>query len=179
MEAQVLESLTRLMGRTAEAAPVPLLLAYPQKGLFREGLKGMTGGVACFAIVFFLQPTPWIGVPAAIVGSLFLAYLGQQILRYYLSLRLDDSGLIHEVVGYRKIIRWPELKRLRLHFYPHTKGAGQGMLVLTLWSGKHRIKLDSTLDHFPTLLGRAAQAARKQEMEFHPTTEENLKKIGL
>lgn len=179
MEEEALKKLSRLIGRSAEIAPIPLELAYPEGGLLKEGLKGLVGVIACFAIVFILQPTPWLAWPAGIVGLLFLAYLTQQILRRYLNLRLDESGLIHEVVGFRKIIRWPELERLRLHFYPHSKGSGQGMLVLTLWSGRQRIKFDSTLDNFPTLLDRAAEAAREKKLEHHPTTAENLTAIGL
>ncbi len=179
MDGAALKKLTRLMGRAAEIGPLPLTLAYPEKGLVKEGVKGLIGAAVCFAIVVFVQPTPWIGWPAGIVGLLFAAYFLQQVSRHYLNLRLEQSGLIHELLGFRKTIRWPELARLRLHFYPQSKGAGQGMLVLTLWGGKHRIKLDSTLDHFPALLGRAAEAAREQGLELDPTTAENLTHIGL
>ena len=179
MDGAALEKLTRLMGRAAEIAPLPLSLAYPKKGLVKEGVKGLFGAAGCFAIVVFGQPTPWVGWPAGIVGLLFGAYFLQQVSRYYLNLRLEENGLIRELLGFRKTIRWPELARLRLHFYPQAKGSGKGMLVLTLWSGKHRIKLDSTLDHFPALLARAAEAARERGLEHHPTTAENLTHIGL
>jgi len=178
--AEMVEKLTRLIGRTAELAPVPVAMNYPEGMLIREGIKGLAGTMACFAIVIFLHPTPWLGWPIGFVGVLFLAYLWQQISRHFMQLRVDESGINQELVGgIRKIIRWTELKQLRLHFYPQTKGSGSGTLVLTLWGPKQRIKLDSTLDHFPTLLARAAQAARDRKLELHPTTAENLAHLEL
>jgi hypothetical protein len=176
----LLENLTRLLGRPVEVVPMPVIMAYPGGVLLREGIKGMGGAAVCFVILVFLNPTPWLGWPIGVVGLLFFAYFGQQVSRHFMRLRVDESGLTLELLGgFRKIIRWSELSQLRLHFYPQAKGSGKGMLVLTLWCGKVRVKLDSSLDHFPTLLARAAQAARQRELELHPTTAENFSQLDL
>ncbi len=167
------------MGRPAELAPVPLALAYPERSLMIEAAKGLTGTLGCLAVVFFLAPTPYLGWPIGLVGLLFLMYFLQQASRFYLRLRVDDIGILYDL-GYRnKAIRWSELEDLKLHFYPQSKGARQGMLVLILKDGKRRIKLDSSVDHFPTLLARAVEAAREKNLELHPTTVENLQYLGL
>ncbi len=173
------ENLTRLLGREAELLPVPLETAYPHRILIKEAIKGLIGVVGSFVIVFVFKPTPYIGWPVAAAGLLFLMYLGQQVSRYFLRLHVDDTGLIQDLPGLRKAIRWSELKDMRLNFYPQSKGASQGMLVLILKDGRSRIKLDSTVDHFPTVLSRAAEAARKSGFALHPTTEENLEQLGL
>ncbi len=173
------ENLSRLLGRPAEVVPVPLALSYPQRILVKEGMKGLIGSAVCVYILYFLRPTPYLGWPIAAAGLLFLMYLSQQVSRHYLQSRVDDTGVIHETFGIRKAIRWSELSDLRLNFYPQSKGASQGMLVLILKDGKSRIKLDSTIDHFPTVLSRAVEAARKRGFEFHPTTAENLTSLGL
>ena len=178
-EGVLTENLSRLLGRPAEVVPVPLALSYPQRILAKEGSKGLIGSVACVCILYFLRPTPYLGWPIAAAGVLFLLYLGQQVSRHYLRSRVDDTGFIHETFGIRKAIRWAELSDLRLNFYPQSKGQSQGMLVLILKDGKSRIKLDSTIDHFPTVLSRAAEAARERGIQFHPTTEENLASLGL
>ena len=54
-----------------------------------------------------------------------------------------------------------------------------GTLVLVLHDGTGKLKVDSTLDHFPTLLSRAARAARERNLELRPTTEANLDQLGL
>ena len=173
------ENLTRLLGRPTEVLPVPLQPAYPRAVVIKEGIKAFLGTVAIFAIVIFLKPTPYIGWPLTAVGLLFFSYLYQQLSRYFLRLHVDDTGLIQELAGMRKAIRWTGLTDLRLNFYPQTKGANQGTLVLILKEGKRRIKVDSTLDHFPTVLSKASAAAREREIFLHPTTAENLGHLGL
>ena len=173
------ENLAKLIGRPAEVVAAPLDLAYPDGMLIRESLKGLAGGLTSAAIIVFLRPTPYLGWPIGFVGLLFLMYFGQQLSRRYLRLHMDDTGLIHELLGFRKTIRWSNIRDLRLNFYPQGKGNIQGTLVLTLKDGASRIKLDSALDHFPTVLSRAAQAGRDAKIEFHPTTAENLSSLGL
>ena len=114
----LLENLSRLMGRPAELAPVPLSMSYPEKMLVKESLKGLAGAVCCLAILIFLRPTPYLGWPIGIVGLLFLMYMAQQVSRFYLRLRVDDTGLTHELGFMTKAIRWLELEDLKLHYYP-------------------------------------------------------------
>lgn len=175
----LIENLTRLMGRPAELVDLPVDLNYSDTMLVKECAKGLGGAVACAAIIIFLEPTPYLGWPIGIVGLFFFMYFAQQLSRRYLHLRLDETGLIHELPGIRKAIRWSELRDLRLNFYPSAKGASQGTLVLVLKNDALRIKLDSSLDHFPTVLSRAAQAARESGFTLHPTTAENLGSLGL
>jgi hypothetical protein len=76
-------------------------------------------------------------------------------------------------------LRWGELENFRLNYYPNGRKASTGTLVVILQAGDGRVKVDSGLDHFPTLLCRAAQAARERELDLHPTTEANLNQLGL
>ena len=175
----LIENLTKLLGRSAEVVDIPLDLAYSGRMLKVECSKGFAGAAACAGIIVFLQPTPWLGWPIGIAGMLFFMYFSQQLSRRYLRLLLDETGLIHDLPGFRKAIRWSELSDLRLNFYPQTKGASKGTLVLTLKDGASKIKVDSSLDHFPTVLSRAAQAARDGGLELNPTTTENLATLGL
>ena len=128
------ENLTRLMGRPAELVDLPVDLHYSESMLVKECIKGFAGAAASAAIIIFLQPTPYLGWPIGIVGLFFFMYFGQQLSRRYLKLRIDEIGLIHELPGFRKAIRWSELSDLRLNFYPSTKGGSEGTLVLILGS---------------------------------------------
>lgn len=175
----LIENLTRLMGRPAELVDLPVDLAYSDSMLVKECLKGFAGAAASAAIIIFLEPTPYLGWPIAVIGLFFFMYFGQQLSRRYLSLRLDETGLIHELPGFRKAIRWSELSDLRLNFYPSSKGASKGTLVLILKNSGSQIKLDSSLDHFPTVLSRAAKAARDSGITLNPTTAENFGSLGL
>ena len=92
---------------------------------------------------------------------------------------LDASGLTCAGAGPARRIDWNQLDRLRLNFYPHRRRSLQGTLVMALGAGKVRLKLDSNLEHFPTLLLHAAAAARKRGLPLNPTTLGNLAALGL
>ncbi len=173
------DQLAKLLGRSIELAPLPVTGRYPQDVLKWEIGKGTAGIVLCVGLVIALRPTPWIGVPLLAIAGLFGAYLTQQLLRLPLRFALDDSGVTQVKGSQRTAFRWTELQDFRLNYYPNGRKATMGMLVLVLHNGSARLKVDSTLDHFPTLLSRAAQAARERELELHPTTVANLAQLEL
>src|SRR5574341_1145442 len=70
----------------------------------------------------------------------------------------------------RETIAWGELEGFRLHFYGFGRQARTGTLEVRLTARGRRIKADSALDHFPTLLVHAAQAARTRGLALDPTT---------
>lgn len=173
------DRLAKLMGRPVEVAPIPLTGRYPQRLLTTEVVKGAVGVVVCVGLVVGLRPTPWIGWPLLGAAALFAAYAFQQFRRIPLRFAVDDTGVTRISGGQRAPFRWNELETLRLNYYPNGRKASMGTLVLVLHNGSGRLKIDSTLDHFPTLLSRAAQAARERELELHPTTVANLDQLGL
>lgn len=171
--------LAKLIGRPVEVAPLPVTGRYPQDVVTWEIVKGAAGIAVCLGIVVFLQPVTWIAWPLVIIAAMFVAYLVQQAGRMPLRFMMDDAGVTRVAGGRREPFRWNELKELRLNYYPHGRKAAMGMLVLVLRNGQRKLKVDSSLDHFPTLLSHAAQAARERELELHPTTRANLSQLGL
>ena len=172
------DKLSTILGRPITIATLPATLRYPPGTLRREGIKGALGALVCFATLAGLAPAPVIAWPLGIIGVLFVAYLGQQWRRRTLRAEVDSDG-VTAGSGDRKRLRWADLEGLRLNFYPNGRRSLQGTLVLTLRRGSTRIKLDSTLEHFPTLLLHAAAAAREGNLEPDPTTEANLQQLGL
>jgi hypothetical protein len=173
------DQLAKLLGRPVELASVPFSGRYPQGVLTWEIAKGCAGLAICLGIVVLLQPTPWIAWPLLVVAALFGAYLTQQARRVPLRFAVDDVGVTRIRGGQRTHWRWNELDEVRLNYYPNGRKASMGMLVLVLRNGKGRLKVDSSLDHFPALLSRAAQAARERNLALHPTTQANLDQLGL
>ena len=174
------EKLSRLIGQPTEVAQLPLTLAYPPKATGWESLKGAAGAAICFGVVGFLNPAPFLGWPIGGLGLLFGAYAIQQFRRRALRYRLDDQGVTELRGDARRAIRWQELAEFQLNFYPQSKKDAVGTLVLILQDGsRRRFKLDSTLEQFPTLLDRAAAAARSRNLTLNPTTEANLAQLDL
>ncbi|HKI98742.1 MAG TPA: hypothetical protein VKB51_09740 [bacterium] len=173
------DQLSKLLGRPVEVAPVPFTGRYPQRMLTWEIVKACAGVAICGGMVLLLRPTPWIGWPLVGAAALFAAYLYQQATRVPLRYTVDDTGVTRIKGAQRTPLRWSELKDVRLAYYPNGRKATMGTMVLVLRNGKTRFKMDSSLDHFPALLSRAAQAARERELALHPTTQANLEQLEL
>lgn len=173
------EPFSKLIGRPATVEPLPATARYPQDVLLWESAKSGIGAAVCVGVLVALEPSPWIGWPVALVAGLFAAYLLQQVRRIPLRFDVDDTGVTRIRGGRRTALRWEQLNSLRLNYYPNGRKAASGTLVLVLRNGSQRFKVDSNLDHFATLLARAAQAARSKGLELHPTTEANLAQLGL
>ena len=173
------EQLAKLLGRPVEVAAVPFTARYPERALKWEMAKGGIGVAACVGVVFVLQPATWLAVPLLVIAALFGTYVTQQLGRLPLRFAVDDVGVTRIKGGQRTPFRWNELEEFRLNYYPNGRKAAMGMLVVVLRNGRGRLKVDSTLDQFPALLARAAEAARERRLELHPTTQANLAQLEL
>lgn len=176
------DQLAKLIGRDVEIAPLPIEVAYPRPMLHWEVTKAGLGVAGCLAMIIGLQPNPWLAWPIGGVGVMFGYYLWQQTKRYALRIRVDETGATVMRSGRRQEFPWDRLKDFRLEFYPNGRKAKSGSLVIKLFRDTEKLRVDSTLDHFPTLLthaARAARAAQEKGLELHPTTVNNLEKLGL
>ena len=174
-----LDKLSTILGRPAVIEPPPLTLSYPARGLRAEGIKGALGLALCLGILLALRPAALIAWPLAGAALLFAYYAGQQVLRRSLRFELDGSGLSRVMGSRRRRLDWSGLEELRLHFYPHRRRSLQGSLLLTLRSREVRFKLDSSLEHFATLLQHAGAASRERELIVDSITGANLAELGL
>ncbi len=176
------DQLAQLIGRDVEIVPLPIEAAYPRNILQWEVAKSAVGVLGCLALIVFLQPSPWVAWPIGLVGLVFGYYLWQQAGRYALRIRVDETGASVSKGGRRREFPWDRLKDFRLEFYPNGRKAKSGSLVIKLYRDAERLRVDSTLDHFPTLLKHAASAARAAQqggLTLHPTTADNMEKLGL
>ncbi len=172
--------LGRLIGRDASIAEGPVTMKYMRDYLRWETIEGGGGAAACFGIIFHFQPASWFAYTLTAIGLFFLVYFLQQVRNYLIVYRVDDAGVTELLAGRTRFIRWSEVERLRLHFFSQKRSRfDKGLLHLTIGAGRRKLKVDSTLDHFPTLLARAAQAARDREIYLDPTTLSNMEQLGL
>jgi hypothetical protein len=172
--------MSRLIGRPATIANMPVTMKYLRGHIKWEAAKGFVGAACCFGVLIGFQPQNWFGWIVGGLGAFFLYYFLVQVRNALVTYRLDESGLTEEFGGRKRVLRWGELRKLRLHFFSPKRGKfDKGTLHLTLWGDDSQFKLDSTLDHFPTLLRKSAEAARNRELYLDPTTLSNLEQLGL
>jgi len=171
--------LGKLIGRSVEIKALPVTGAYDRSSLRWETIKGLGGAAATLAILVGLQPVVWFAVPLALLCLLLGLHGAQQALRFGVHYEVTAKGAARIQGRRRQEIAWKDLDGLRLHFYGFGRQARTGTLEVRLSASGRRFKADSALDHFPTLLAHAAQAARKRNVPLDPTTLANLEQLGL
>jgi hypothetical protein len=171
--------MAKLIGRPVEVKALPVTLRYAPDTLRWEAIKSGVGVAVCLGIIFGLNPSMWIAVPVGIVGLMFAYYGAQQLRRGGVTIEVNEEAAtrIHGVR--RTTIHWEKLETFRLHFYAFGRKAQEGTLEVRLAAGGEKIKVDSTIDHFPTLLVHASRVARAQNLTLDPTTVANLDQLGL
>ena len=69
--------------------------------------------------------------------------------------------------------------RIKLAYYSTRRDRRDGWMQLELRAGSSRIRLDSRIDGFAELVGRAARAAAARGIELSPATAANLQALGI
>lgn len=173
------DRLARLMGRPVEVEALPFTARYPRRMLWWEVGKSGAGVAFCGGFIVAVNPAQAVAWILGAVGLMFGLYLVQQARRFPVRLRVHDQGITPGEDG-ADTLRWEAVRRFRLKFYPHGRRAESGTLVLIMADGGTRkLKVDSSLDAFPSVLAHAAEAAREHEVTLDETTEANLAQLGL
>jgi hypothetical protein len=158
---------------------LPVTLRYVPTVLRWELAKGAAGTVGGLAILLGLSPSPWVGVPVAVVSALFAGYGWQQVRRRRLAFEVTEERTSLREGARLRTIPWAGLERVQLKYYAFGRRAEHGTLVLSLAGAGQRIKLDSSADEFATALFYAAQVARNRDLAIDPTTLANFEQLGL
>ena len=77
------------------------------------------------------------------------------------------------------LILWSDLDRLRLSYYSTSRDRKSGWMQLELGAGCTRLRLDSRIEGFETLVQRAALAAIARGVQLNDSTAANLEAHGI
>lgn len=128
-----------------------------------------------------LTAIPILSVPGVILGGaglLFAVFGSRTWLRSRSTVIVTEEGVAVNALFQRKI-DWQHLTEVKLRYYSTRRDRSRGWMQLTLANGKKKISLESTLEKFEEVAEAAAQAARRQGIELSPSTEENLRALGI
>lgn len=176
---------------------------YPLKSVIGDYARATAGLVIAFGLLL-TGALPWfVTAIMAALAVLFSLFALRTLKRQYLEVSLDDQGVAtlirpgrpEDSRGYfPRYLAWHELSEVKLRYFGsrrnHAKeGAGGGFMQLTLsgssanpsgGSGKKTtMSFESSLEGFPTLVRRAAAAARRGELNIDATTAGNLLPLGI
>ena len=92
-----------------------------------------------------------------------------------IDLMLATGCRIGEVLA----LRWSDLDRVKLRYYSTRRNRSRGWMTLKLGTGWTTISVDSTIDGFDAIAGRAARAITDNGIGVDEVTLANLAALGL
>ena len=149
---------------------------------FRELLPDYARAAAGFAVT--VAPLPWLTESpiaftiATALAVAFAAYGATTFIRQRTSIQADVQGLTRE--GLRPArLSWDQLTDLDLRYYSVRRDRQRGWMQLRLSGGGQRMSVDSALDGFAEIVRLAVDAAAERRLEIRPTTDANLRALGI
>jgi hypothetical protein len=160
-----------------EPAPVSRH-AYPAMAMVGDYLRAAAGLVPSAAL---LAAGPVGTVPAVILGG-FAAIFGvfglRTLLRHGTRIEMSETGL--RAAGARHtVILWSELDRMKLAYYSTRRDRKAGWMQLELRARRARVRLDSRIEGFDSVVRRAALMAAARGLDLNEATVSNLQALGI
>lgn len=117
----------------------------------------------------------WVLGPLALLFAVFaLRTLGRQLA----VVELGPDGVSVSGLG-RSSLRWDEIRSLRLDYYSTRGDRTGGWMQLTAKGPTGKIRVDSALEDFVSVVRAASDAARKAGLEVSEATQANLGHLGI
>lgn len=151
---------------------------YPKVGLVKDYLRAAGGLILTTAPFFMVEMGPVISTILALVVILFTGYGVSTWHRQHTTIHLGKEGILTHGL-FIKNVAWSELEELKLSYYSTQRDKREGWMQLVLSGGGVRLKLDSTLQGFDQIVGRAITEAEARHLQFSETTVANLRSLGF
>lgn len=149
---------------------------YSRRSLIGDGLRGGVGVALCvwpFAVASV--GAVWTTI-LGVLALMFAVYGLRAAVRGLSRICVDDVGIWSEG-PFATAIRWDELAFVKLGYYSTCRDGRGGWMQLRLAGGGKSLRVDSSLEGFGDIVGRAARVARANGIEMAPETEENLRSL--
>lgn len=155
-----------------------MTLCYPIARLVPDALRALFGVGITTGIAFQLQPDSVIFWLMLALGAVFTIFGGLTALRAATRIEVTEHSA-SAAPGTRRV-RFDALRDLRLDYYSTRRDREAGWMQLTLRdTNGGRLKVDSRLEQFAELAGRASQAASRNGLHMDASTIENLRALEL
>ena len=151
---------------------------YPPRALIADYSRGAAGLACTLGPIVLLQPTGALIWILAAGAAIFLLYLARTAFRGVSSIELGETGIrAGGPIG--AVIRWDDLRLVRLHYYTTRSDRSGGWMQLDLHGTRHRIGVDSRLEDFADLAAAVALEARRVGVGLDEATRANLAALGI
>lgn len=154
------------------------LHSYSTSAMAGDYLRSAAGLVPSGLI---LATVPVSTVAAIVLGgfaALFGVFGARTLLRHGTRIEMTAQG-VRAIGLWPQTIRWAGLDRLRLAYYSTRRDRASGWMQIELGAGRARIRMDSRIEGFETLVRQAALAATARGLSLTDATAANLEALGI
>lgn len=150
---------------------------YPPSAMISDCL--VSGG----GLALSLPPLLMLDLPELMAWILVLMVFGFAlhgvgvVRRRRTRVETDEDGLWFSPP--RRHIAWNEITRFGLSYFSTRRDGARGWMELRVASSVATLRVDSRLERFDELVGRAWSAASRCGVEPDPTTRANLEALGM
>ncbi len=152
--------------------------AYPTSAMIGDYLRAAAGFVPSAALLALAPVGVVAGTILGGLAALFALFGVRTALRHASPIEMSEAG-VSASGPLGAAIRWDRLDAIKLAYYSTRRDRRDGWMQLELRAGSSRIRLDSRIDGFAQLVGRAARAAAARGIELSPPTAANLQALGI
>ncbi len=155
---------------------------YPKRALFGDYARAGVGLAVTGGPLLFVSAGPvMIGILGGL-GVLFFIFGLRTWLRQQTCVQVSDEGINTLSSGApapRIDLPWNQLIEFNLRYYSTRRDRGDGWLQMLLKSDVAKLRLDSDLQAFDTVVRRVAAAALTNKLSLNQATRTNLDALGI
>ena len=141
---------------------------------FRAGI-GLALTAGPLILLNPIRAVAYVLLPLAILFGLFA---GRTVLRQMTRYEVTDNELRAAGLA-RAAIKWADLEGVELRYYSTRRDRRRGWMQLRIKSADDTIRLDSTLQGFSNIVGRAVEEAAERGITLSEPTQENVRALGI
>ncbi len=151
---------------------------YPRGAIVADYARG---GVGLAVTGLPLVATPLATTITVIfsgLATLFGIYVVRTWMRASQAIEIDASSIRR--VGPRALtIPWDDMREFELRYFSTRRDKEGGWMELKVGDGARRLAMESSLEDFDTVARHCFLVARRNALELSPTTQDNLRALGL
>jgi hypothetical protein len=151
---------------------------YPLQSLLADYWRAGIGLIVGIGSWLLAPEAPHVVVICGGLTVLFLLFTMRTIVRQYTRIEMTDDGIVRSELR-QTALRWSDLDRVKLRYYSTRRNRSRGWMTLKLGTGWTAISVDSTIDGFDAIAGRAARAITDNVIDVDEVTLANLAALGL
>lgn len=152
---------------------------YPAPCIASDLLRASAGFAICSAPLLIADsPLPVSTMVLAALSVFFALSFVRALILVRTCIEWDDRAVCSHGLRLRRLY-WQNVSSLRLSYYSTRRDRSNGWLQLSLAGDGGRLTVDSRLNGFEELVGRAMQAALTNKLCLDPTTRYNFQALGI